>query len=98
MHLDAARAFQARVPVVEIIRLKTGQDVVESPDASWILEVIGDPAVVTRDSVDDDANEKYGAPNAQVATAVRNMWELECLVKALDAIETVSGIAQLVRE
>ena len=84
--------------MVEIVRLKTGQDVVESSDISWILEVFGDPVLITRASVEDDADEKYGAPKAKVATAVRNMWELECLVKALDAIETVSGIAQLVRE
>lgn len=97
MHLDAARTFQTRAPVVEIIRLKTGKDVVEGSDATWIEEIFADP--VAHDQVPDDGGiAEFGASRARVKGAVRNMWELECLVKALDAIETVSGIAQLVRE
>jgi nuclear pore complex protein Nup107 len=29
---------------------------------------------------------------------VRNVWELECLVRALDAMETLSSVAGLNRE
>lgn len=75
--------------------MKTGKDVVESPDGSWLLEVFAAPL---HEGDGDKGVAEFGAERSLVLTAVRNMWELECLVKALDGIETVSGIAQLMRE
>lgn len=34
----------------------------------------------------------------RITTLVQNVWELECLVRALDAIETIASAAGLSRE
>lgn len=34
----------------------------------------------------------------KLVTLVRNVWELECLVRALDSMETLSSLAGLSRE
>lgn len=35
---------------------------------------------------------------SKLITTVRNLWELECLVRALDSMETLSSLAGLSRE
>jgi nuclear pore complex protein Nup107 len=42
--------------------------------------------------------EECGTSKEQLSATVRNMWELECLVRALDAMETLSSLAGLTRE
>jgi nuclear pore complex protein Nup107 len=94
MRLRAARAFSERVPGREIIRTKTPipvRDPSEDSGPGWF---------------DDFANADFPAeflascrlPKDKLITLVRNMWEFECLVRALDSMETLSSLAGLSRE
>lgn len=42
--------------------------------------------------------EECGMGKDKLIAIVRNVWELECLVRALDSMETLSSLAGLSRE
>lgn len=42
--------------------------------------------------------EDLGANQTRLALAIKNMWELQCFVMALDGIETVGTLAQFAQE
>ncbi|OLN94224.1 Nucleoporin NUP84 [Colletotrichum chlorophyti] len=91
MRLNAARSFASRVSFSDIIRLRN-----YTPDSVnfetslfedmefWARQI--EPADTTRLSP------------GQVASDAQTLRELECLVKALDAMETIASLAQLSRE
>ncbi|KAK0730538.1 nuclear pore protein 84/107 [Lasiosphaeris hirsuta] len=92
--LRAARALFTRVPGRNIVHKKTPIPVRPSDeDASpgWFEEF-------TEGKMPDEYLEKCGAGLEQLTTMVKNMWELECLVRTLDSIETLSSLAGLTRE
>ncbi|KXX79755.1 Nucleoporin NUP84 [Madurella mycetomatis] len=94
MRLRAARAFSERVSGREIIRIKTPIAVKEaSEDAGpgWFDEFANAhfPA---------EFLETCSLTKDKLITLVRNVWELECLVRALDSMETLSSLAGLSRE
>jgi len=46
----------------------------------------------------EDFLTECGTDKDRLVTTVRNMWELECLIRALDAMETLSSLAGITRE
>ncbi|KAJ9157306.1 Nucleoporin NUP84 [Pleurostoma richardsiae] len=98
LHLDAARTFSQRVSIADVIRQKTGKDISDELEPSWVEEIFGQEPILPDEMIDDTVEERFGAPRARLANAAKNMWELESLVKALDNIETISGFAELARE
>lgn len=92
--MRAARAFSERIPGREIVRTKSPVPVSEpSEDAGpgWFDEFVnGD--------LPDEFLEKCKMSRDKLVTLVRNLWELECLVHALDSMETLSSLAGLSRE
>ncbi|KAK0618595.1 nuclear pore protein 84/107 [Bombardia bombarda] len=93
--LRAARALSDRVPGREVVRTKTtvqirGTD--EDPSPGWFEEFV--TGKLHQDSIDGMNPDEED----DVKNSVRNMWELECLVRALDSMETLSSLAGLTRE
>lgn len=82
------------MPAREIIRRKTGILVGgEEDDGSieWFFEF-------TTSELPEELLARYAGDKDALVAHVRNMWELECLVKALDSMETLSSVAGLARE
>ncbi|KAL2260163.1 hypothetical protein VTK26DRAFT_5934 [Humicola hyalothermophila] len=92
--LRAARGFSLRVPGREIVRTKSPVAVRETDEDSspgWFDEFVnGD--------LPDEFLETCRMSRDKLVTLVRNVWELECLVRALDSMETLSSLAGLSRE
>lgn len=91
--MRAARALSDRVSGREILRTKTTAPIRGSDEDSgpgWYEEFASNfsPDIV------EDAALNWD----QLSITIRNLWELECLVNALDAIETLSSLAGLTRE
>ncbi|KAK3945262.1 nuclear pore protein 84/107 [Diplogelasinospora grovesii] len=94
MRLRAARTLSNRVQGREIIRSKARLSVRSSSEESvsdWFDEF-------ANAELPEDFLEECNADKEELTTVVRNMWELECLVKALDSMETLSSLASLNRE
>jgi len=90
--LRAARAFSTRVPGLEVIRRKTPAVFAdEDPSLTWFEEF-------SEAILPDDFLTKCKMDKERMTTLVQNMWELESLVRALDAIETIASAAGLSRE
>ncbi|KAL2158572.1 hypothetical protein VTH06DRAFT_4339 [Thermothelomyces fergusii] len=92
--LRAARAFSQRVPGREIILAKSPihvKDASEDSGPGWFEEFAGS-------DLPAEFLEKCQLSKDRLITLVRNVWELECLVRALDSMETLSSLAGLSRE
>ncbi|KAL2130221.1 hypothetical protein VTI74DRAFT_6739 [Chaetomium olivicolor] len=92
--LRAARAFSERVPGREIVRLKSPIPVREASEDSgpgWFEEFASG-------EFSAEFLEECKLGKDKLITLVRNVWELECLVRALDSMETLSSLAGLSRE
>ena len=92
--MNAARAFSDRVPSKEIIRLKAAVPVrtdEEETGPAWFEDFLA------TDFSEDFLNE-YNTDKERLTTTVRNLWELECLVRALDSMETLASLAGIARE
>jgi nuclear pore complex protein Nup107 len=92
--LRAARAFSDRISGREIVKTKSPIPIREASEDSgpgWFEEfATGDfPA---------EFLEACQMGKDKLITLVRNVWELECLVRALDSMETLSSLAGLSRE
>ncbi|KAM7187131.1 Nuclear pore protein 84/107 [Rhypophila sp. PSN 637] len=92
-HLTAARALSDRVSGREILRTKTSASIRGSDQdggPGWFDEFASSatPAVVDDSTIDWE----------ELTVTIRNLWELECLVNALDIMETLSSLAGLTRE
>ncbi|ERT00268.1 hypothetical protein HMPREF1624_03639 [Sporothrix schenckii ATCC 58251] len=101
-HLTAARILASRVTCSEIIRHKTrfGRDLPEEPDPSWWDDVFGPPSRLTAQEDDDmamamDDDVPTDVSKGQVAAHARPLFELECLVNALDCLETTAMMAHM---
>lgn len=97
MHLQSARKFFEQDSVLDLVKHTTGKDIPEDSDANWINVALGGDSGVLGEEI-DDGTEEYGVSRVRMATAAKNMWELESLVKALDALETIANLEQLFRE
>lgn len=88
-NLHAARALAARVPCSTVFQRKAGVPILDNTDISWFQEIrMG----VTNDALDgSELNEDDVA-------AAHNFFEMECLVRVLDAMETVASSEGLARE
>jgi nuclear pore complex protein Nup107 len=94
MQLNAARALLNRAPCRGLVREKLGVSVrsaEEDPGPDWIEDF-------DSTEIPDEILREYKTDRTELSTSVRNLWELECLVKALDVMETLSSYAQLSRE
>ncbi|KAK0729412.1 nuclear pore protein 84/107 [Apiosordaria backusii] len=92
--LRAARALSARVPGREIARSKTPFTILEqSQDDSpgWFDEF-------ANNEPDEAFLRECGMSRDRLLNVVRNLWELECLVRALDSMETLASMAGLSRD
>ncbi|KAK4128252.1 hypothetical protein N657DRAFT_638684 [Parathielavia appendiculata] len=92
--LRAARAFSDRISGREIVKAKSPIPVGETSEdlgPGWFEEFAsGDfPA---------EFLDRCKLSKDKLITLVRNLWELECLVRALDSMETLSSVAGLSRE
>lgn len=90
MRLNAARSFANRVPFSVIMRQKidtSDQDEIDalSEDVEFWTSHIGSA---------DAARLSAG----QLASNARTLRDLECLVKALDTMETIASLAELSKE
>jgi hypothetical protein len=94
MRLRAARGFSDRVPGREIVRTKSPIPVRKASEDSgpgWFEEF-------SNSEFTAEFLETCQLGKDQLVTLVRNVWELECLVRALDSMETLSSLAGLTRE
>ncbi|KAH6845185.1 107-domain-containing protein [Chaetomium sp. MPI-CAGE-AT-0009] len=92
--LRAARAFSDRVSGRNIVKAKSPiqvRDASEDSGPSWFQEF-------ANGNFPDEFLEKCQLSREKLINLVRNVWELECLVHALDAMETLSSVAGLTRE
>ncbi|KAK4232210.1 nuclear pore protein 84/107 [Podospora fimiseda] len=92
--LRAARAFSDRVSPIEIVRTKSPiavNDAGEDPSPAWFEQF-------ANGQLPEDFLEECNVSRDSLVTTVKNLWELECLVRALDAMETLSSLAGLSRE
>lgn len=91
--LLAARTLADRVPCLEVLANKAAivMDEEYRDDPAWfdILEV---------QVSDADPLDEVTVHQNLVATAARTFWQLECLIRTLDILETVSALTQIVRE
>ncbi|KAK3301170.1 nuclear pore protein 84/107 [Chaetomium fimeti] len=92
--LRAARSFSDRVSGRDIVKTKSPIPVRDSSEDSgpgWFQEF-------ANGDFTDEFLETCQMSKEKLINLVRNMWELECLVRALDAMETLSSLAGLTRE
>jgi hypothetical protein len=86
------------MPCLEVVRQKTGfaSNVQDEPDPSWWDEVFSKNGV--SDRMDEDSFVHLGLSKEEVAGHARPLWELECLVNAMDCVETTAAIAEAHRQ
>ncbi|KAK4452955.1 nucleoporin NUP84 [Podospora aff. communis PSN243] len=94
LKLRAARSLSVRVSGRETVLRKTPVTVRSTEEDSgpgWFEEFMeGD--------LPEDFLETCKANKERLCNTVRNLWELECLVGALDAMETLSSLAGMTRD
>lgn len=94
MRLRAARALSSRIPVKEIVQSKTDFQFsasTEDGDTSWFDDF---KAVDVSSEFLEDSN----LTGEDLIKKVKTLFELECLVRALDSMETLSSLAEISRE
>ena len=62
-------------------------------DPSWWDEVFSNGAE-NSDRMDEDSFENIGVSREDLAAYARPLWELECLVNAIDCLETTAMTAE----
>lgn len=103
-HLGAARDFFERVKVEELISVLADRDLGESPEDfiselnSHEIVLPGEAEVVTNGDSDGRISKEQVELQQRLAAAVKNMWELQSFVMALDGIETVGTITEFARQ
>ncbi|KAI1824244.1 nuclear pore protein 84/107 [Xylaria intraflava] len=81
-NLNAARSLSERVKCADFFRKKAGVTIADDTDISWFEDV--------RSGVLPSSFEGTELGVEQVAAA-RNFFEMECLVRALDSMETIAS-------
>ncbi|KAK0656412.1 107-domain-containing protein [Cercophora newfieldiana] len=94
MKLGAARELSVRISGREIVLKKTPIPVrptAEDATPGWFEEFMeGD--------FPEEFLQKCGTDKERLSNTVRNLWELECHIRALDAMETLSSLAGMARD
>ncbi len=90
----------SRVPCWEIIRQKTGlgANLPEDTDPSWWDDVFSPSKAGSFSRMDDDTFEDNDISKEELAAHARTLWELECLVSAMDCLETTAAIVEGYRQ
>jgi nuclear pore complex protein Nup107 len=95
MHLTAARALSSRITSTEIARSKTRAIIGQSVGFEG-LDDMGEDEDLT-EVLDGSANEKRLLKKYLLAEA-KSFRELESLILALDNMETITSLGQLMEE
>ncbi|KAL2290858.1 hypothetical protein FJTKL_14812 [Diaporthe vaccinii] len=95
-HLGAARDFYERVRVEDLVQVLANRDIAGSVE-DFVQDLLTNEHALLGE-VQEDEVEDLGATQMRLALAIKNMWELQCFVMALDGIETVGTLAQLAQE
>lgn len=95
-HLGAARDFYERVKVEDLVMSLANRDIGESTE-DFVTELLTDEHALLGE-IDGGGEEDQTFSQTRLALAVKNLWELQSFVMALDGIETVGTLAQLVGE
>lgn len=93
-YLDAARDFCERVKVEDLIAVLANREVADTEE--FVTELRTNEHALYGE-IDSD-EENHDTSQKRIATAVKNMWELQSFVVALDSIESVGTLAKLVGE
>ncbi|KAJ8129130.1 hypothetical protein O1611_g4501 [Lasiodiplodia mahajangana] len=88
-NLHAARALSERVQCADIFRRKTGLTITDDTDVSWFEDIRSGTTTLSLQGNDLSVE--------QVAAA-RNFFEMECLVRALDSMETIASSEAMAQE
>jgi nuclear pore complex protein Nup107 len=91
MRIRAARMLLDRLPMTKVVRAKTKMPVKEEswPDLIEDFEATDFPAEFLEDNK---------VTKAELVATIRNVWEMECLVRSLDAMETIASCAEVTRD
>ncbi|KAI1121578.1 nuclear pore protein 84/107 [Nemania abortiva] len=81
-NLHAARSLSERVQCADIFRRKTGLTITDDTDVSWFEDIRSGTTTISLQGIDLSVE--------QVAVA-KNFFEMECLVRALDSMETIAS-------
>ncbi|KAI0424175.1 nuclear pore protein 84/107 [Xylaria sp. FL1042] len=81
-NLHAARALSERVRCADIFRRKTGLTITDDTDVSWFEDIRSGAVSASLQGKDLSKEQIAGA---------RNFFEMECLVRALDSMETIAS-------
>jgi nuclear pore complex protein Nup107 len=88
-NLHAARSLSERVRCADIFRKKAGVSIPDDADVTWFDDVRS--GTITGSIKGNDLSTE------QVAAA-RNFFEMECLVRALDSMETIASSEAMAQE
>jgi nuclear pore complex protein Nup107 len=91
MHLRAARSLLDRLPFTTVIKAKTPVLVRDDASPDWFEDF--EAAEFSDEFLEDNEVTKI-----ELMVLVRNVWELECLVKSLDSMETIASCAEVTRD
>lgn len=94
--MGAARDFYERVRVEDLVQVLANRDIVGSVE-DFVQDLLTNEHALLGE-VQEDEVEDLSATQMRLALAIKNMWELQCFVMALDGIETVGTLAQLAQE
>lgn len=95
-HLGAARDFYERVKVEDLIARLANRDVGDSVE-DFIHELLTNEHALLGE-IDGGGEEEQAVSQTRLAIAVKNMWELQNFVMALDGIETVGTLTSFAQE
>ncbi|KAF3764894.1 hypothetical protein M406DRAFT_292118 [Cryphonectria parasitica EP155] len=95
-HLAAARDFFERVKVEDLIMALANRDVGESAE-EFINELLTDEHALLGE-IDLGGEDDQAISQTRLALAIKNMWELQSFVMALDGIETVGTLTQFAED
>ncbi|KAI1297601.1 nuclear pore protein 84/107 [Xylaria venustula] len=82
LNLHAARALSERVRCADVFRRKTTLAITDDTDVTWFEDV--------RSGASTASIEGEDLSREQIAAA-RNFFEMECLIRALDSMETIAS-------
>jgi nuclear pore complex protein Nup107 len=80
-----------RLPFTTVVRAKTRVPIRDDESPEWFEDF-------EAASFPEDFLEENEVTKAELVATVRNVWELECLVRSLDALETIGSCAEVTRE
>ncbi|KAI0197719.1 nuclear pore protein 84/107 [Astrocystis sublimbata] len=88
-NLHAARALSERVRCADIFRRKTGVAITDDDDSSWFDEIRSGAVPVALEGEELTVEQ---------VTAARNYFEMECLIRALDSMETIASSSAMAQD